>query len=156
MIRVETIQGLLEAILPQWDLFLVEVTVKPGNHIVVFIDSLKGVTIEECIAVSRHLESRLDREAEDFDLEVSSPGLDNPLKIPIQFVKNTGRILDVVTFDGQKTTGRLTGIENGIIRLEVESLEKDAGGKKKVLVLRSWEKPLEAIKSAKVVISLKK
>lgn len=137
-------------------MFLVDVAVKPGNHITVFIDSLKGVTIDECKAVSKFVESKLDREMEDFDLEVSSPGLDNPLKLPLQFVKNTGRYLEVVTLDGKITTGKLTGIEEGIIRLETESLEKDAAGRKKVKVLRTWEKPLEDIKSAKVVISLKK
>jgi ribosome maturation factor RimP len=147
---------LLEGILPGWELFLVDVAVKPGNHITVFIDSLKGVTIDECKAVSRFLESKLDRETEDFDMEVSSPGLDNPLKLPVQFVKNIGRYLEVVTPDGRKTTGVLTGIEEGIIRLECESLEKDMAGKKKVKVLRTWEKPLDDIKSAKVVISLKK
>lgn len=156
MIQVETIRGFLEEVLPKWDLFLVEVTVKPTNRISVFVDSLKGVTVEECIAVSRYVESKLNRDTEDFDLEVSSPGLDNPLKLPMQFVKNIGRLLEVVTIDGQKTIGRLTGVEGEMIRLDVESLERVTAGKKKVNVVRTWEKPLESIKTAKVVISLKK
>jgi ribosome maturation factor RimP len=154
MIQADTIRKLLEEVLPGWDLFLVEVSVRPGNHISVFVDSLKGVTIDECIAVSRFVESKLNREQEDFDLEVSSPGLDNPLKLPMQFVKNIGRRLDVVTADGVKTTGLLSAVEGNVIRLEVEAFEKE--GKKKVRTVKTWEKSLNEIKSAKVVISLKK
>ena len=152
----EKIRKCLHEELPQRGLFLVDIAVKPGNRITVFIDSMKGVTLEECIGVSRFIESKLDREAQDFELEVSSPGLGNPLKLPQQFEKNLGRILEVITFDGMKTTGKLVMAGEEMIRLEVETLERDAHSRKKLKVVKTWEKRIEDIKTAKVGISLKK
>jgi ribosome maturation factor RimP len=156
MIQVESIMAFLQEELTQRGLFLVDVTVRPGNRITVFIDSMKGLGIEECIAVSRFIESKLDREKEDFNLEVSSPGLENPLRLPQQYLKNLGKLLEVVTFDGMKTKGRLIAAGEGSITLEVETLEKDSKSRKKVKVIRTWEKRIEEIKTAKVDISLKK
>ncbi len=152
MIKAEQIRTLLRDELPQRDLFLVDVTVNPGNRIVVYVDSMKGVSIDECMYVSRYIGSKLDREVEDFELEVSSPGLDNPLKLPQQYLKNMGRVLEVVTFDGVKTTGRLVKANEESIRLEVESLTKDDKGRKKVKMAQIWEKSMNEIKTAKVVI----
>jgi ribosome maturation factor RimP len=152
MIKTEQIRTLLREELPQRDLFLVDVTVNPGNRIVVYVDSMKGVSIDECMNVSRYIGSKLNREVEDFELEVSSPGLDNPLKLPQQYLKNMGRILEVVTFDGVKTIGRLVKANEESIRLEVESLTKDDKGRKKVKMTQIWEKNMNEIKTAKVVI----
>lgn len=137
-------------------LFLVEVTVKKGNRITVYIDSMKGVTLDECVSVSRYLEGRLDRNVEDFELEVSSPGLDKPLKLPVQFEKNKGRILDIVKSDGIKITGKLTGMENGTVSIESPEVVKDAATGKKRTENRIHAIRLDEIKSAKVVISVKK
>jgi ribosome maturation factor RimP len=156
MSQEELIRKCLQEELPQRGLFLVEVAAKPGNRFTVFVDSMKGVTLEECIGVSRFIESKLNREAEDFELEVSSPGLGNPLKLPQQFQKNLGRVLDVITFDGIKTTGKLVSAEEEMIRLEVETLERDVHSRKKIKVVKTWERRIEDIKTAKVGISLKK
>ena len=156
MINAEQIRTLLRDELPQRDLFLVDVTVNPGNRIVVYVDSMKGVCIDECMAISRYIGSKLDREVEDFELEVSSPGLDNPLKLLPQYLKNMGRILEVVTFDGAKTTGRLTMANEEAIRLEVESLTPGNKERKKVKVKQVWDKNRNEIKTAKVVISINK
>jgi len=152
----ELIRMYLQEELPKQGLFLVDVIEKPGNRIAVFVDSIKGITIEECISISRFIESKLDRDAEDFELEVSSPGLENPLKLPEQFQKNMGRELEVVTFDGLKTRGKLVMAGDGVIRLEVESIEKDSHSRKKVKRINNWERRIEDIKSAKVAISFKK
>lgn len=130
--------------------------VRPGNRISIYVDSMKGVTLDECIAVSRFLEHRLDRNVEDYELEVSSPGLDRPLKLPMQYEKNTGRQLEVVKRDGIKIAGKLMHYFEGSIQLEAEVVLKDSktGKKKKEITLQ--EIKLEEIKSAKVVISLKK
>lgn len=156
MIQVELVKSCLLDELPRRGLFLVDVAVSPGNRITVHADSMKGITIEECIAVSRFIESRFNRETEDYELEVSSPGLENPLKQPEQFQKNLGRWLDVITFDGLKTTGKLLSTSEGSIVLEVESIEKDAKTRKKVVVKKLFEKRIDEIKAAKIVISLKK
>jgi ribosome maturation factor RimP len=156
MIQVELVRSCLQDELPKRGLFLVDVTVSPGNRITVHADSMKGITIEECIAVSRFIESRFNREAEDYELEVSSPGLENPLKQPEQFQKNLGKWLDVISFDGLKTTGKLVNASEGLITLETEFIEKDARTRKKVVVKKIFEKRMDEIKAAKIVISLKK
>jgi ribosome maturation factor RimP len=156
MINEATIRGYLEEELGRRDLFLVEVNVRPVNKIVVFLDSIKGVTLEECMAIHRFLESKMDRNVEDYDLEISSPGLDKPLKLPVQFEKNKGRMLEVVKTDGIKVTGKLVGLSDGLIRLEIDVKVKDAKtGKKKTIETIQSLRP-EEIKTAKVVISLKK
>ncbi len=156
MIQADLVKSSLLEELPKRGLFLVDVTVSAGNRITVHADSLKGITIEECIAVSRFIESRFNRETEDYELEVSSPGLENPLKQPEQYQKSLGRWLDVITFDGLKTTGKLVKAEGGSITLEMESIEKDPLTRKKAVVKKLFEKQLDEIKAAKIVISLKK
>ena len=89
------------------DVFLVDCRVKTDNKIRVFIDSEKGVSIDDCIALSRHIEGNLDREQEDFALDVSSAGLDLPLRIPRQFKKNVGRSIVVILNDGTEINGEL-------------------------------------------------
>ncbi len=157
MIKAALIRSYLEEELAQSGKFLVDVTVSTGNKIVVYMDSLKGVTLDECIQVSRFLESKLDREVEDFELEVSSPGLDKPLKLPVQYEKNLGRMLDVLKAGGNKITGKLEAIlPEGGIRLEAEKAVKDSKTGKKKKQSEILEIKFEEIKTAKVVISLKK
>jgi ribosome maturation factor RimP len=102
------------------------------------------------------LERKFDREVEDFELEVSSPGLDRPLKLPVQYEKNLGRQLDVVQFDGSKITGKLAGIHPAGIQLETQVIFKEARTGKRKKELKMLEINFEAIKTAKIVISLKK
>lgn len=156
MISTLQIQEYLTGELDRRGLFLVEVVVRPGNKITVYIDSMKGVTLDECISVSRYLESRLDRNVEDYEMEVSSPGLDKPLKLPVQFEKNTGRVLDIVKSDGIKITGKLLGISNGIINIETEVTVRDSATGKKKAIQQVQEIKKDEIKTAKVVISVKK
>jgi len=156
MISAERIRELLQEELTQRELFLVEIMVRPGNRVNIYVDSMKGVTLDECIAVSRFLEHRLDRNVEDYELEVSSPGLDRPLKLPLQYEKNTGRQMEVVKSDGIKITGKLMQIFEGSIQLETEVVFKDSKTGKKKKESKLQEIKLEEIKSAKVVISLKK
>lgn len=82
-------------------LFLVQVKVSADNRIFVDIDGDNGVTIDDCIELSRYVESHLDREVEDFELNVASAGLDTPLRMARQYKKNVGRKLDVTTLDGE-------------------------------------------------------
>ena len=156
MIQAEFIRELLKEELIRRGLFLVDAMVKPGNRITVFIDSMVGVTIDECIAVSRFIENALNRDAGDFELEVSSPGLENPLKLALQFRKNMGKWLDVVMKDGIKITGKLLFADEALIKLETAGYEKDAKGHKKIMILKETELRFEDIKTAKVNISIKK
>jgi ribosome maturation factor RimP len=106
----------LEGILAGKDIFLVGVKVDNNNKIIVHIDTTEGISIDDCVRVSKELEEKLDREMEDFALEVSSPGLDSPFRVIEQYQKNIGKKINLVKTDGEKVDGILkkTG-ENGIV-----------------------------------------
>jgi ribosome maturation factor RimP len=89
------------------DRFLVDLVIKPGNRILVFIDSDTAITIDHCVELSRHIEKNLDREIEDFELNVSSSGLDQPFRLTRQYIKNIGRDVSVVCNDGSRLSGKL-------------------------------------------------
>lgn len=107
-------------------LFLVSVKVTPDNNIRVFLDGYDGVTVENCIALSRYIESQMDREKEDFSLEVSSAGLGTPFQVPEQYQKAKGKQVEVKFKDGMKVFGVLTEITEKNIVLEVHAgVKKD-------------------------------
>jgi len=100
--------------------FLVEVKIGPGNNIKVFVDGDTGISIEKCVQFNRGLYKKIEEAAlypgGDFSLELSSPGLDEPLKLMRQYRKNVGRLVEVVLHDGSKVEGRLLEVsEDGII-----------------------------------------
>src|SRR4030042_1586705 len=99
MISAERIRTCIDEELRRNDLFLIDLVVSSSNRIKVVIDSMKGITVDECARLSRTIENKLDRDEEDFDLEVSSPGLDRPLVLPFQYLKNTGRQIEVLTME---------------------------------------------------------
>jgi len=106
----------LEGILTGKDIFLVSVKVDNNNKIIVHIDTPEGICIDDCVRVSKELEEKLDREMEDFALEVSSPGLESPFRVIEQYQKNVGRKISLVKMDGEKLEGILKETrENGII-----------------------------------------
>ena len=122
--QIKAIERMLADILggePEY--FLVEVKIKPTNNIKVFLDGDKGISIEKCVYCNRALYKKIEEEhlfpADDFSLEVSSPGLDQPLKSLRQYKKNIGRLIEVVLLDGDKKEGKLLeATEDGIV-LEV-------------------------------------
>lgn len=102
--------------------FMVHVKIKPTNNIKVFIDGDSGVTIEKCVQLNRRLYKLLEENAlfpdGDFSLEVSSPGLDEPLRLHRQYNKNIGRFLEVVFTDGTGTEGKLLQVTESDILIE--------------------------------------
>jgi ribosome maturation factor RimP len=154
MIDRETITGLVKAYISGTDLFIVDIHVSRSNSIRIMIDNEKGVSLEECIGLSRALEEKLDREQHDFQLEVSSPGLTEPFKVLPQYMKNIGREVEVITTNGQKHEGKLTGINNK--GLTIEELVKIRGERKRPEI-KAVEKGFDfnEILSTKRVISYK-
>lgn len=122
------IVGELEAYFRDKPLFIVEVQVLANGRIYVFADGEQNISIDECAAISRHLEAFLETNhlvPEHYTLEVSSPGMDQPLKVPAQFSKQTGKQVDVVLLNGKKLTGTLLRAdEQGIVVLEEPSAKK--------------------------------
>ena len=124
MIEKIKILELVNQALDGSDKFLVNLKITPDNRIYVDIDGDNGVTIDDCIELSRAIESRLDRDEEDFALDVSSAGADQPLKLTRQLVKNIGREVEAVTFDGQKTVGELTAANEASLSLLIPGTKK--------------------------------
>ena len=123
MVDTGHISRIAEEKLRDSELFLADVAVKPGNRIFVFLDGDRDVTIEDCVALSRHIQSSLPDE-EDVELMVSSCGADQPLKMPRQFRKNLGRKLTVTLNDGSTLKGALQEIRPDGIILHPEKSKK--------------------------------
>lgn len=132
------------------ELFLVEVKIKPTNNIKVYIDGDQGVSIEKLVNYNRKLYKRIEEEGMypdgDFSLEVSSPGLDEPLKMYRQYQKNIGRFAEVIDKEGQRRDGKLVGVGENEVVLE----ETRGKGKKQEVVTHTI--PFEHIKSTKILI----
>lgn len=136
-------------------MFLVDLSVSSSNQITVLVDSFGGLTIDQCVAISRHIEQALDRDQEDFDLQVSSPGLTEGFKVKQQYLKNKGRQVEILTKSGDKLKGLLLDATEDEIVLETSSKEKAEGQKKKQLVVHQHHLKYESIQTAKVVILFK-
>lgn len=154
MIDKEKVKRLVEEKLDD-KMFLVEITVNERNNINVFVDSYDGLTIDQCVAISRHVEHSFDREEEDFELQVSSPGLSEKFKVKEQFYKYTGRLVEVTTTDDLKLEGVILEANVDGIILETTSREIPEGHKKKQLVIKQHNFKYDEIKNAKAVISFK-
>lgn len=152
MIEKEFIRKLAGEGLPD-GLFLVDVSVSKSNVISVYIDGMDGVNIDQCVEVSRHIESNLDREKEDFELQVSSAGLGQPFKVIQQYHKYVGKKIEVVIREGQKAEGTLTEVTNGGIKIAVIKKVQAEGSKKKQLVTEEQDFGFDTIKTAKAIIS---
>jgi ribosome maturation factor RimP len=152
MISASVIRELVEKKLSEGDNYLVDVTVSAANKIRVTIDNFRGISIEECVSMSRWIENSLDREAEDFELEVTSPGLDSPFRVFRQYQKNLGREVEVKLADGTKVAGKLVDANENQVTLEQETKEKTEGKKGRQLVVRKFEFPLSDIKETRLII----
>jgi len=108
---IEKVTTLLnEALSDNPSLFLIDLEITSDNRIVVTLDGDEGVRVEDCIAVSRAIEHNLDREEEDFSLEVMSAGVSEPLTMPRQYKKNLDRTLKIKTVKGETIEGQLTNV----------------------------------------------
>ncbi|KOS06604.1 hypothetical protein AM493_11585 [Flavobacterium akiainvivens] len=134
------------------ELFLISLDINTSNKITVIIDGDNGVTLQDCIDVSRAIEHNLDREEEDFSLEVASGGAASPLLLPRQYAKNVGRTLKVTTTAGEVIEAELTGATPGAAILEWTAREPKKIGKGKETVNKKAEVPFADIKEAVVVI----
>ena len=149
--QIQALEHKMEALInTQPDLFLVEVRIKPTNNIKVFIDGDQGVSIDKLVRFNRSLYKQIEEEGMfpngDFSLVVSSPGLDEPLKMQRQYLKNIGRFVEVVENDGSKKEGKLLGATETELIVE----EEKGKGKKKEIVLHTI--PLANIKTTKIQI----
>lgn len=150
MIDREKIELIIRDQIAESQVFIVNITVKPGNVIRVYLDEPDGISLDTCISFSKLIESSLDRETEDFELQVSSPGLTEPLKVPEQYKKNTGQSVKVLCLDGSKYTGIIKSADSTGIDLEAEIKVKTPDSKKKVTEIQAVRIEYKEIKTTKV------
>ena len=150
--NTKKVQDLLEEALAENEsLFLIDLSFLPGNKIQVIVDGDQGVPLNECIRISRNIEHNLDREEEDFALEVTSPDIAEPLKVKRQYLKNLNRVLKVKTND-KGFEGTLSEVNEENIVLTWKAREPKPIGKGKVTVDKTEIIAFQDIKEAKVKI----
>ncbi|MGH1385896.1 ribosome assembly cofactor RimP [Kordia sp.] len=150
----EKVTKLLQEVLEEESsLFLISKEIKAGNKIVVVIDGDNGVTLSDCMKVSRHIEHNLDREEEDFSLEVFSSGISEGITHIRQYKKNVGRKLEVIIEDSSKVEGTLVTADDEKIKLQWKAREPKPIGKGKVTVQKELEIPYKDIVKAKVMVT---
>lgn len=150
----EKVEKLLEnALEKNKSLFLIDLNISADNQIRVTLDGDKGITVEDCIEVSREIEHNLDREEFDFSLEVMSAGVSASLTFPRQYRKNIGRNLKIKTTTGKNIEGKLTEANDESCTLKWSEREPKLVGKGKVTVKKEALLPYKEIMEAKVMIT---
>ena len=149
MIAEERVQQLAREKVLELGGFLVSAKVSGQNVITVFVDKAVGISVRECLQISRYIENELDREIEDFDLSVSSPGLTNPFLVKEQYKKNKGKDIIVKLKNGKKVRGKLLAFNDDIT---LEKRKKAKGKKEKKIeeIIISSKK----IKETKIIIKI--
>ena len=155
MIEQKTVRQIVEEWLEGKDYFLVEVTVSPDDKIVVEIDHAEGVWIEDCVELSRFIESKLNREEEDYELEVGSAGIGQPFKVLQQYYNHVGSDVEVLTKDGRKLTGVLKDADEEKFVVAVQKKVKVEGAKRPKLMEEDETFRYDEIKYTKYLISFK-
>lgn len=134
MISEQSIRNILEQQPEFAEYFFVSIKVSGDNHIEILADTDKGITIDQCGEISSKLEEILDRDKEDFELEVSSPGLTEPFRVPRQYAKNIGNDVEIVLIDGQKLEGTLIVADSDGVTIKQTVTEKVNGKRKKSVI----------------------
>ena len=152
MIDKKQIEEIVQSRIADTDFFLVDVKVDTQNNITVTLDSPEGISVDACVLMSQYIESQLDREVEDFALEVSSPGVGQPLKVLQQYTKILNGTVEVLLNSGIKLNGILRDANAEGILLEYEAKEKPEGTKRPVKVVKTEPYAFSEIKSVKETI----
>jgi ribosome maturation factor RimP len=150
MIDRDEIEKLVREYILGTDIFLVGVKVSSSNRITILADTKKGISVDECANLHRKIEKEFDRNIEDFELQVSSPGLDMPFGVIEQYYKNEGQKVVVTDNEGLKYNGILRNVTAGGFDLETETKVK---GKAKEIKEIPFN--FDQIKSTKIVLTIK-
>jgi ribosome maturation factor RimP len=154
MISADQIKQWAEEVLEGTDRFVVEVLIRNNDVIFIFLDADSTLTIDHCVEVSRHIESKLDRDEQDFELRVSSAGLDHPMKLLRQIRKNIGRSFDLELIDGEKVKATLLEVQDQNLILETFTTKKHSKIKQ-TETGSTITLPFEQIQEAMIIISFK-
>lgn len=150
MIEKTKIENLVNEFIEGTGIFIVAVKVSSTGKITVLADTMKGITIDECADLHRHIEKNLDRDSEDFELQVSSPGLDMPLTILQQYYRNEDMEVEVTDTDGTKFRGTLRNVTSGGFELESDIRSKGKLKEKKEISFN-----FDQVKKTKLILNIK-
>ena len=155
MIDKNVVKKLVDEWLQDKDYFLVDIEISPDDRIVVEIDHADGVWIEDCVALSRYIEERLNRDEEDYELEVGSAGLGQPFKVPQQYINCIGKEVEVLDADGVKVKGILKTVDGNDFTVGVEEKVKVEGKKRPQKMEVDHNYQMDKVKYTKYIISFK-
>lgn len=155
MIDKNIIRDIVTESIKDSDVFIVDITVTPDNRVTVELDSDNGLDIDTCANITHDIEAAVDREVEDYELEVGSAGLTAPFKVVRQYVKNIGNDIEVLTRDGRKLTGRLTDVSGTDFTIEVTRKVKEPGAKRPTVVAEPVVLSMDNVKKACYLIDFK-
>jgi ribosome maturation factor RimP len=155
MIDKVSVNQLIGEYVHEKELFLVDLNISPDNRIRIEIDSFAGISIDDCADLTQFIHSKLDRDEEDYELEVSSAGIGSPFKIHQQYLKHVGREVDVVTAQGRKLNGVLKSVTEEGIQLTTTQMVKPEGAKRKTTVHEDVYLTFKDIKTTKLIIRFK-
>lgn len=155
MIEKNKVKSVVEEWLEEKDYFLVDVEVTPDDRIVVEIDHADGVWIEDCVALSRFIEEHLNRDEEDYELEVGSAGLGQPFKVLQQYINCIGKGVEVMTGNNKKMQGILKSVEEPQFTIVMKEKQKLEGQKRPQLVEVEKTFDMNSVKYCKYLIDFK-
>ena len=147
------VKGIVDEWLDDKDYFLVDINISPDDKIVVEIDHADGVWIEDCVELSRFIEARLNRDEEDYELEVGSAGIGQPFKIPRQYQIHVGDEVEVMTGEGKKLTGILKEAADDNFTVTIKEKVRPEGAKRPVMMDRDLTFGYDEVKYTKYLIS---
>ena len=155
MIDKNVVKKLVDEWLEDKEYFLVDIQISPDDKIVVEIDHADGVWIEDCAELSRFDQEHLDRDQEDYELEVGSAGVGQPFKVAQQYVNNIGKEVEVLDNTGKKIKGILKSVDGNNFVVSVSEKVKVEGKKRPVLQDVDYAFLMDQVKYTKYVISFK-
>ena len=152
MISKAKVTEIVNEWLAEKEYFLVDVSVSADNCVSVEIDHADGVWIEDCVLLSRHIEANLDRDVEDYELEVGSAGIGQPFKVLRQYINHIGKEVEVLAKDGKKYRGIMARADEAEVAVTIQVKEKPEGAKRPVLVDKEYAWRYEDVKYTKYLI----
>ncbi len=155
MIERKAVCQIVDEWLQGKDYFLVSIDISTDDKIIVEIDHKDGVWIEDCVALSRFIESHLSRDKEDYELEVGSAGIGQPFKVLQQYYNHIGKEVDILTKEGKKITGLLKDADEEKLAVTVKAKQKVEGSKRPKLVETDIILHYDEIKYTKYLIRFK-
>jgi ribosome maturation factor RimP len=155
MITKEQITGIIASKLDEDGVYLVDLQIGADNRISVTIDHFDGISISYCVEISKLIEANLDREVEDFELEVASAGIGQPFKVLKQYIKNLNREVEVLLANGKKMKGTLVRADESGFAITCPEKVAVEGKKKKELQIKEYIFNFDSVKQVKDIVSFK-